>query len=48
MQGVIIDILIGAILFTPIGFYAGYLQHKKVLKKEEEENNKKDDNILTI
>lgn len=34
MQGVMVDLTIGAILFTPIGFAAGYLQHKKALKQE--------------
>ncbi len=38
MQGVIVDLLIGAVLFTPIGFLAAYLQHKKTLKEEEKKN----------
>jgi len=33
MQGIIQDILIGFILFTPIGLLAGYLQHKKDIEK---------------
>mgnify|MGYP007030122619 CR=1 FL=1 len=37
MQGVIQDLLIGFILFTPIGFLAGYLQHKKDNEKQKKE-----------
>jgi translation elongation factor EF-1beta len=37
MQGVLVDLVIGAALFTPIGFGVAYLQHKKVMKQEEAE-----------
>ncbi len=43
MEGVIVFIVIGLVLFTPIGFYAGYYQHQKDLKKEMEEQNNMDD-----
>ncbi len=35
MEGVIVYILIGFVLFTPIGFLAGYLQHKNNMKKDQ-------------
>ncbi len=38
MQGVMIYIVIGAILFIPIGFIAGYFQHKKTLKNNQKNN----------
>lgn len=37
MQGVMVDLVIGAALFTPIGFGVAYLQHKKIMKQEEAE-----------
>ncbi len=52
MQGVMVDLAIGAVLFTPIGFAAGYLQHKKALKQEkldiELKNNNEKENRLSI
>jgi hypothetical protein len=44
MQGVMVDLAIGAVLFTPIGFAAGYLQHKKALKQEKSDNELKNNN----
>ncbi len=38
MVGVLVHIIIGLILFTPIGFIAGYIQDKKAREKEEELN----------
>lgn len=37
MQGVMVDLVIGAALFTPIGFGVAYMQHKKNMKQEESE-----------
>ena len=37
MTGVVIHMLIGLILFTPIGFIAGYIQHKRAEKREKKE-----------
>ena len=34
MTGVIVDLLIGFALFTPIGFFVGYIQHKREKNKE--------------
>jgi hypothetical protein len=36
MQGIVVHMLIGLVLFTPIGFLAGYYQNKKRLRKEAE------------
>jgi hypothetical protein len=36
MTGVVIHMIIGLLLFTPIGFIAGYIQHKRELEREQE------------
>jgi hypothetical protein len=36
MVGVMVYIVIGFVLFTPIGFIAGYLQHKNRMKKPDD------------
>jgi len=36
MTGVVIHMLIGLVLFTPIGFIAGFIQHQRELKAEQE------------
>jgi len=38
MVGVLVYIMIGFILFTPIGFIAGYIQHKNSLKNQDEKD----------
>jgi len=38
MTGVVIHMLIGLLLFTPIGFIAGFLQHRKEQEREQENN----------
>jgi len=38
MVGILVHIVIGIVLFTPIGFLAGYLQDKRAREKAEEEN----------
>ena len=35
MEGVLGYLVCGMLLFTPIGFFAGYYQHKRDKKKEE-------------
>lgn len=42
MQGIIQDLLIGFLLFTPIGLLAGYLQHKKDIEKQKKETENSD------
>jgi len=37
MTGVVVHMLIGMILFTPVGFLAGYLQHRQAEKREKKE-----------
>ncbi len=39
MEGVLVYLVYGMILFTPIGFFAGYYQHQKDKKSEKEEQN---------
>jgi|APCry1669189101_1035198.scaffolds.fasta_scaffold00019_43 F0F1-type ATP synthase assembly protein I len=36
MTGVVVHMIIGLILFTPIGFIAGFLQHEKEKKIEKD------------
>lgn len=38
MTGVVVHMIIGLLLFTPIGFLAGFLQHRRELNREQEKN----------
>jgi hypothetical protein len=37
MTGVVVHMLIGLVLFTPMGFIAGYIQHRQAEKRETKE-----------
>jgi hypothetical protein len=37
MTGVVIHMLIGLLLFLPVGFIAGFIQHMHSMRQEEEE-----------
>jgi hypothetical protein len=45
MTGVVVHMLIGLILFTPIGFLAGYIQHKRTEKREKKEMSENIDDL---
>jgi len=36
MTGVVVHMIIGLLLFTPLGFIVGFLQHKRELEREQE------------
>lgn len=36
MTGVVVHMIIGLLLFTPLGFIVGFLQHRRELEREEE------------
>ena len=38
MTGIAVYLVTGLVLFTPIGFLAGYIQHKNDEKREKEMN----------
>ncbi|MCX6282917.1 MAG: hypothetical protein NTW31_01570 [Bacteroidetes bacterium] len=37
MTGVVVHMIIGFLLFTPLGFIVGMLQHRREQEKEEED-----------
>ncbi len=38
MTGVVIHMLIGLVLFTPLGFIVAFLQHKREQERENEDS----------
>jgi len=38
MTGIAVYLIIGLVLFTPMGFIIGYIQHKNEIKREREMN----------
>jgi uncharacterized protein YneF (UPF0154 family) len=42
MEGVAVHMVIGLLLFTPIGFFVAMYQYRKAIEKEKEEEHRRE------